>query len=1126
MPTIDTSLATASKALVRDEMLAGFVSLILGPMADNEKIASNPSDTYLTGILWPRGEDLAGADDDGGSLERGSGGEDALEAAVPGYRSRKPCSIGMTFAASEGAAVKLDLGTTAIYLPIREEVSKEPHAAHDSPEKADPDHLANAGEADGPSASPAMAPSDAVEDQLPKARILWQRIPLVAEFAIDPHEKRDHWQEEVRCSALFSLKVAVDIKRRVVGDEVVFTVTLINMTPEAPKGIPNDTTLLFQAQVRAFAILSGNLPAIRPRRTVRGLDDEDGTNEFIYRNVREFAVGHGIAAEWDGSADLAVAAAETAWLPRGRVRGTTPEGHALLKAIRERNGSVLEASRLSKQGDRAAICSELKVFCCVYEAWIAESLKARLAEFHGPLRVTAETIVSRCEKALARMKSGVECLESNANAWTAFCLANRAMDRQSRFPAKGDRAGPLKWRPFQLAFLLLSVRSIVVLDDPERMTMDLLWFPTGGGKTEAYLALTAYQIFLRRLETASRRESGGVDVLMRYTLRLLTIQQFQRAASLIAACDFIRKEDEAALGTAPISLGLFVGSDSTPNDLDGAAEKLLQEANGLQPRSTPRQLLKCPLCGGALHSSNYDVNLSARTMTICCEADECETNGQPLPVMTVDEQQYAAPPSLLIGTVDKFAQLPRSMKIRAIFGMDAGLAPGLIIQDELHLISGPLGSMTGLYEAAVDFLCTDAAGIRPKVIGSTATIGRASRQVRALFDRDVMQFPPSGFEPGDSFFAVTDETGPDRIYMGTCSAGRSPKFTLQAVVAAALQVANRLRERGATDANIDPYWTCVAYFNSLRELGGAHVMMMDDVPRQMTFLATRLGGEQRILEQLPKELSSRVPSSQIPATLGDLEERLGGDVYAGQPADTVLASNMISVGVDVPRLGMMVVNGQPKSTAEYIQATSRVGRGVPGLVIVAYNFGRPRDLSHFEHFRTYHAALYRGVEATSVTPWAPRARDKALHAVLIAAARHAIPGLVDDEAALEFRADNPMVGKIRNFLVARAKGGSKSLLDQDTESEDTNADLAAIVNHWRTMAADARTSGHRLRYWIKPAPFGRTAPHLMRAAEETQAGESLSWPTPNSLREVEPSTAFVLKRVPRKQGGGDGNPAE
>jgi hypothetical protein len=419
--------------------------------------------------------------------------------------------------------------------------------------------------------------------------------------------------------------------------------------------------------------------------------------------------------------------------------------------------------------------------------------------------------------------------------------------------------------------------------------------------------------------------------------------------------------------------------------------------------------------------------------------------------------------------------------------------------------------VTGLYETVVDAMCTSG-GIRPKIIGSTATIGRAASQVRALFDRDVLQFPPPGFVATDSFFAVQDVKGPDRLYIGASSAGRSPKFALQGVVAALLQAAQAVRDTGVPEEQVDPYWTCVSYFNSLRELGGAHVLMLDDVPRQIRFLARRLGIGERPLEKLPLELSSRVSSRDIPARLLDMERGLGNpDPFAAQPVDTVLASNMISVGVDVPRLGLMVVHGQPKSTSEYIQATSRVGRGVPGIVVTLYNFGRPRDISHFEHFNAYHDALYRAVESTSVTPWAPRARDKALHAAFIALVRNMVPGMSGDEAALQFDASASGVANLMAFLVARARAGSSG-----QEEESTRADLEEIVRVWQNRAHEERIARRRLRYWEKRAPFGNTAPHLMRAAEEVRGDIGPAWATPNSMREIEPSTAFRLRIIERR----------
>ncbi|MEA3640225.1 MAG: helicase-related protein [Lamprobacter sp.] len=1086
-----------NSADVREHIMQQAASLLLGPMQQDEALTSNPSDTYLTGILWPKGTNADAASDEPAATEVDSG-DATVDAPVPGYRAIRPCSFGLTCTVAAGALVAVDLGGTARYEP------------QELPESGGEEELA-ADDANG----------DVPTDGRPPIR--WQRQPLGYAFAIDPGERRTHWVQNRFLLADGSERedpdLGVDIRRRPDGERIVLTATLINQAPETEQGDRLlDRLLLFQTCLRISARHADNSGAILPRVSVPLADDEDAlTNLLLYRDVQEFAIGHGIGAEWPAPSEGRITCASTSWMPRAVVVGTSPRGHTSLATLGSLITDPFSAECLGDEYARDPICETLTSFCNAYGRWIDNSLVERLEDFDDEMHRAAVVNLTRCRSTLARMKRGVATLEQSDSAWAAFALANQAMDAQSRLPSKGEQARPLIWRPFQLAFFLLVLPSVVDGEDPDRRTMDLLWFPTGGGKTEAYLGLTAFQIFLRRLQHAERRKAGGVDVLMRYTLRLLTVQQFQRAAALICACDALRKTNKARLGAAPISLGLYVGDKSTPNRLETAESRLGEELKGEKPPSTPRQLLICPVCGGKLPAAAYSMSPAKDRVEIRCPATGCTTKGKPLPVMTVDEELYRHPPSLLIGTIDKFAQLPRRTDIRTLFGLDEDLRPGLIIQDELHLISGPLGSMTGLYEAAVDLLCTQDR-IPPKIIGSTATIGRARRQVRALYDRDVLQFPPPGFDAADSFFAVRDDVGPDRTYLGISTAGRSPKFALQALMAALLQAVDALRQSGAADDSaLDAYWTCVGYFNSLRELGGAHVLMQDDVPRQMQFLAHRLGVDVARITAPPQELSSRVASREIPQALARLDQALDSkDPFAAEPVDSVLASNMISVGVDIPRLGLMVVNGQPKSTAEYIQATSRVGRRQPGLVITLYNFGRPRDLSHFEHFLDYHGALYRGVEATSVTPWAPRARDKALHAVLIALIRHLVDGLLDDEAALDFSEGQEETDAIVDFLVARAKAASCGL-----ESEDTEQDLRNVIRTWTLRAQEyGIAKGGRLRYWEKKAPFGNTAPHLMRASEQLRSQNNPAWATPNSMRDVEPSTAFVLKCV-RLTGGGN-----
>ena len=1057
----------------RSEIINRTKALLLGPLAQGETISSPPVDTYLTGILWPEGALLDSLEDeqsDGAPVNE----DGETDAGVPGYRTVRPCSIGLTFSADADATVVVSLAATARYSPVERE---------------------------------------APEGEKPQRQ--WRRVPLNYTYTIPKGNTKACQTHDFQISdgsQIHDPEVLIHVRRRVDGPQQIVTATLINKAIESDDR-SRDELCLFQAglEIKAFNPEGGG--AIRPRPAVlsTAADEDTQSAALLYRDVLEYSVGHGVAVEWEPSSANRVDRVATTWLPEVKVKGMSAEPHEMFGEFFPNHPRALEASWLAQAGARAEVTSVLKTFVGRYSQWISKRLEGLLAHIPRDMFEAANRNLARCREACKRIEDGVITLEQHDGAWKAFVLANAAMDRQARYDSKGSRKGPLTWRPFQLAYVLLVLSGLVRPDRADRDCLDLLWFPTGGGKTEAYLALTAFQIFFRRLTDADRRDRGGVDVLMRYTLRLLTVQQFQRAASLICACDAIRRE-RGDLGEAPISLGLYVGSEATPNRRKEAVQALKDERDGLQPRSTPRQLLECPVCAHNLPPSAYKEAADESSIEIRCGHPGCESAGEPLPVHTVDDFIYGSPPSLIIGTIDKFAQLPRRSDLRNLFGLDKGIPPGLIIQDELHLISGPLGSIAGLYETAIDLICTDG-GIRPKVIGSTATIGQAGRQVRALFDRDVLQFPPSGFEASDSFFAIRDQKGPDRVYLGLSSAGRSPKFALQAATAAVLQVAGLQRDAGTLPGSLDPFWTAVIYFNSLRELGGAHVLIQDDIPRHMGFLATRCGGEPRKLEADAVELSSRVPSRDLPEHLSQLGVSLSdpdGDPFAAAPRDVVLASNMISVGVDVSRLGLMLVNGQPKSTAEYIQASSRIGRGLHGLILTLYNFGRPRDVSHFEHFMAYHGALYRNVEATSVTPWAPRARDKALHAVVAAAVRHLVAGMDHDEAARDFDPSHPTVQDLLEAIGNRARSATN-----ETEGDDSVSDLKGIVQKWSERSQSSRAVGEALLFWERKAPYGKSKPHLMTSAEDGQRPGRTAWPTPNSMREVEPSTAFSLRRTGR-----------
>ena len=744
------------------------------------------------------------------------------------------------------------------------------------------------------------------------------------------------------------------------------------------------------------------------------------------------------------------------------------------------------------------LTTELSLLVKAYRDWI-QVQAAGISGLSAEQAVTATRHLKDCHNMAERMALGISLLEGDIVIRRAFQLANRAMLMQRsriewlKLPSAGRPALPVetdsqRWRPFQIAFFLVCLPSIADPTDPAREDVDLLWFPTGGGKTEAYLGLTAFTIFLRRLRLADKHKAAGVTVLMRYTLRLLTLQQFQRAASLIMACEYLRRGMPQELGSDAdaITLGLWVGGGATPNSLKDASQALRRLLAGERVYDgNPRQLVTCPWCGQELTPRDYHVTVK---MTIRCPNHTCAFHTG-LPLYLVDEDVYRVRPTLVIGTVDKFARLPWLAEAGSLFGRpDRGnLPPELIIQDELHLISGPLGTMVGLYEVGVDFL-SQHAGRPPKVIASTATIRRAREQVRGLFSRGLSQFPPSGLDARDSFFAVeaAPDQKPGRLYVGVYAPGKSMKTALLRVYALLLQ---KIAEHRSSPALRDPYWTLVGYFNSLRELGGAVRLVDDDVRERMRLLARRAGEPLRDI-RAADELNSRIYQDDIPEML----QRMDISNEQGSAAiDVLLATNMISVGVDIDRLGLMVVTGQPKLSAEYIQATSRVGRKYPGLVITVYNWTRPRDRSHYERFIGYHSAIYSHVEPTSVTPFAGRARDRALHAVLIAMLRQYSATLNPENGAPAFDPQSVTVENILEYFHNRVQAIDPEEVDAADEQ------LRQVITTWSSLIRDTLTYGKQ-KY-----------PHLLESAETFQTG-SAAFPTLNSLRGVEGESGLYFVR--------------
>jgi hypothetical protein len=925
-------------------------------------------------------------------------------------------------------------------------------------------------------------------------------------------------------------------------DQFLITVCLVNRQPADGR---LDLQSLFQCRIDV-RVADSPAGAILPYPTGEPLDSEERSQELLYRDKLTFAVGHGCAADWKRRDTTHADSVSAECLPVFETPSTTPD-------IRTKSGQPLTASVRSLAAIDPATNGyvELEAIIDEYEAWIAEQ-EARIAGLADRLQETARLHITQCSEAAKRMRDGLALLRADPQVRRAFELANLAMltqqtrarrearvasfDHQSStlrfdepYPAldlQSERARSAHWRAFQIAFILASLRSAADAGDIDRERVELIWFPTGGGKTEAYLGLAAFSIFLRRLRDP---QDTGVQTLMRYTLRLLTAQQFQRASRLVCAMEYVRRQHARQLGDAEITTGIWLGGSTTPNSRADALAVLRSLKKGDGAKENQFVLDRCPWCGAEMGPVNLAGKGRGRrgvprvigyeqrgnTVVYTCPDGHCDFH-QSLPLYVIDEDIYDIRPALVIGTVDKFAMLAWRPQARSLFGIAGDgtrdrSPPGLIIQDELHLISGPLGSMVGLYEPVIEEFCTDRRGPRPakpKIVSSTATIRSYSDQVRGLYARErTSLFPPPGLDADDSFFARvarrddgTLERG--RIYVGVHAPGLGSLQTVQVRTFAALLQA----PQPLPAAESDPWWSLLLFFNSLRELGTTVTLFQSDIPDLLRgALKQRLGVGFQDVRQIRKmlELTGRLPGDEVPKAISALE--VPTDSQQGHAVDVCLASNIIEVGVDIDRLSLMAVVGQPKTTSQYIQVTGRVGRKAdrPGLVVTIYAASKPRDRSHFEKFRSYHERLYAQVEPTSVTPFSRPALDRAVHAVLASYVRQ----LGDsDQAESPYPFPAALLATAAQLLEQRA-----SSVDPD-ELEALRRVIQRRRDEWQRW--------QRLQW--SGALHGEDMP-LMRPAGAyvTPDKARVSWATPQSLRNVDAECQVEITQLYMLEEDGD-----
>ncbi|MGY5216152.1 helicase-related protein [Clostridium butyricum] len=896
-----------------------------------------------------------------------------------------------------------------------------------------------------------------------------------------------------------------------------YTVVLINNEVCESYGI--DEKSIFQAEIKILSKENDNMIFVENRNNIINkknsiYDNEEEKLNMLYSKKKNYAIGHGVSVMQEIDLKTGMGQIYTSYLPSYIVKGISFDIDGINK---EESKKILSMKNLSDYSEinKNEIIDNLNRIVISYDNWI-DSLKKELnivINENPNYEIIGKNQIKECEECSFRIKSGIKLLISNDQVFLAFKLMNRAlmMQRIQGQSARRDRYPDDKkidypeinfkeveydkavWRPFQLAYILMCLESIANPKSTDRDLVDLIWVPTGGGKTEAYLGLTAFTIFLRRLKD---KNNGGTTIIMRYTLRLLAAQQFSRASILICACELIRKQMVNKLGKERITIGLWIGSKQTPNNRKKAEEVFYELTDTVsnkyqlktQKEKNMFQVLKCPWCGTKLEK-DYDednlwgYDLYKGKLRMFCPEEECEFN-KSLPIEIVDDDIYKNPPTLLFGTVDKFAMTTWNSGAGNLFGIGSktNSTPELIIQDELHLISGSLGTIVGQYETVIDELCSNNIdSTRPKIVASTATIRNAVQQCNQLYCRSVKQFPPSGLYEDDSFFTKEDKNSFGRKYVGIMPAGKTLTTTQVRLMSNLL---NKVKMLDIDEKVKSKYWTLVGYFNTIKELGMTRSLMEADIQDNINIVSTRLlerYNARRIFNY--KELTSRVSASEINNTLKDLEIEYSQDNrnHKKYAIDTLLASNMISVGVDVSRLNLMMVLEQPKLTSEYIQATSRVGRENPGIVFTLYNPTRSRDKSYYELFYDYHQSFYKYVEPTSVTSFSEQARDRMLHSVFLALVRHGAE-IESDNEAYEIINVKDKVEKYKDKILARVR---KIMIKERVEEEVIESELKNVSDElnrfekkWIELAEknkenlkysnyDRDTKGE-YRYLIKP----------------------------------------------------------
>lgn len=954
---------------------------------------------------------------------------------------------------------------------------------------------------------------------------------LQLKLSKQPNCNFENWNKELKENLVFHLKLYSNY-----ADKYYIKAVLENKVQ-----IPKDKFSLSKEKVNQVScfqseikIESENLLPFRDYKTHLYKTDEDKMLDYLYREKLAFGIGHNTACNWENAQSPNTPQwIESTFLPEYDVKSQSSETDKI-------KGEILNIKNLSVYNtDTKSIISNLIKVSEAYKNWIEDERKSANGNELGLKNIT------KCEQIYSRISNGIKLLSENENALLAFQLANTAIYLQmfqtaQHFSTKKEgfevwerseilqhnfqEYGKLdfpsdrvpEWRPFQLAFILQCLASFVDENSNEKELIDLLYFPTGGGKTEAYLAVSAFLIFWRRIQYPTSYD--GVNIIIRYTLRLLSAQQFERASKMILACEFIRSNLKD-LGDKKISIGFWVGKQTVPNklkndngkDAEAKLKKLQSKFNNgtYNPNydTNPLQLSNCQWCNTKIisrleqKSSTYQIGHRIdRQLKSHCLNDACnfsEKNGG-LPIVLIDDDIYSKPPTILFATVDKFAALAWKGESTSLFNNGSNRKPELIIQDELHLLNGTLGSLVGLFENALLEICDN-----PKIIASTATVKNVDKQILGLYGRDARVFPQYATNSDDTFFSkVIDES--KRKYIGVLPTGKTTVVTNLQLLASLMFARLEIWKKSTDKSDADSFWTLLSYFKSLKEIGRFSNKINSELKPiikqlQVRYLIDDYNSANNYLKLSYRniELTSRIPNEKIKKNLDKLDIQFNGDLKDHKAYDLVLATNMISVGLDVGRLGVMIMNGMPPNTAEYIQASSRVARKNEGVVFTLYDPFNSRDLSFYEDFVQFHKTFYKQVEPLSVTPFAENALDKMLFTLILAYFRHTTQ-YTDNDTATALSYDD-VKSDLKNNLVQLFQ--SHQFAQNDLELIFEKIDR--ILDSWRTRVQDKGD----MKYYL---PFKPEQSLIMPSSESSD--EEYPLKAMQSMRSVEPSAEILIRQ--------------